>query len=70
MYFGLIPIQFFARIPKGMGVGEVVVVGSLSFDVQRWGGGGGVLANSDPSGQTEKGRREGDEKLGHFSWTS
>ena len=45
--------RYAARIPKGIGV-----VGSLSFDVQgRKGGGGGVLAISDPFGQTEKGGR-------------
>ena len=47
VYFGLFPIQSFAKIPKGM-------AGSLSFDVQ----GRGVLLNWDSFGQTEKGGRK------------
>ena len=62
-HFGfLFTFQFFARIPKGIGVG---VVGSLSFDVQRW----GVPPNSESFGQTEK-RGRGSAKIGHLSWIS
>ena len=38
--------------------GGAGVIGSLGFDVQGWGG-GGVLPNSDPFRQTEKGGRWG-----------
>ena len=61
--------QYAARIPKGMGLG---VVGSLSFDVQGWGvggGGGGVLAQFGPIWKDRKrGRRVAN--IGHFSWMS
>ena len=53
-----------ARIPKGTGLGWRGG-GSLSFDV--WGR--GVLPNSDPFGQAEKGGRE-NAKIGHFSGMS
>ena len=51
--------RYAARIPKGMGV--------KGFGV---GGGGGVLPNSDPFGQTEKGGKGECAKIGHFSWIS
>ena len=39
-------------------------VGSLSFDVQEWGGAGGGRLNSDPDRQTEK--DGGRAKVRHF----
>ena len=48
---------------------EVGGVGSLSFDVQEQGG-GGVLPNSDPFRQTEKGGGGRVQKLDIFSWMS
>ena len=41
------------------------VVGSLSFNIQRWGG----LAQFRPI-RTDRKRGEGDAKIGHFSWMS
>ena len=49
-----LPFQFFARIQKGMGVGGLV--GSLCFDVQRWGGG---LAQFRPIRTNRKRRDKG-----------
>ena len=51
-----------------MEVGEGGGVGSLSFDVQEQGG--GVLPNSDPFRQTEKGGGRRVQKLDIFSWMS
>ena len=55
--------RYAARIPKGVGVGGVV--GSLSFNIQGWGG----LAQFRPI-RTDRKRWEGDAKIGHFSWMS
>ena len=68
VYFRLFPIQFFARIPKGMGSGERGGGYSLSFDVPGRGGAARpIWAHSDIKKKRGRGRGA---KIGHFSWMS